>query len=643
MSDRSARWTRSGRAVAGSPAVVAVATWLVFVAVAMAARRRAAGHALHIDVQVLPLAVGVVIALGVAIAVALRRVTPRVAGLFLGLLAGWVSFTLLVTLAGTPYGIGSVYGDCGRTVAAAQQFRLHWGSGDQFIKGNPSQYPPLWFLVWGRVAALLGRNAYQIQGVYQGIGLGAVVLLAGGCWRLVLSWPRAVAAAAVTSGLLLVSYGYDPCKGHEISAALLSAPALLFLHLTVLAVFAGGRRWWAAALAGAVTGVAFLLYQLFVVFSLPGLLVLWGVLAIRAKQVRMLAAHLGVAAGAAFVVTSWYLVPLVPRLLSNSYPRASDPLMVFYTVTSAPGVPVGLNTVIGVVVLAAVALLAWSPRRPLAAGIVAVIASAVLVQTLALFNIVRGGESFYSYRTVPWLVVVCAAAVVVLADPARLPAGVVERGRLHVVPLRRVLGAGLAVLLLFTVQSAWTRWHAPTVGVEAQAPTYLQQEAHNGSALAYLTPLPDCARTRGLPASSGTTFCFPAAAVQRCVVDVFGPDERPVLVSYDDRMAEFYGDHQYLGTNGGATNALDAWAERVKVLQQLATEADPATFLAAVRNTKFGRIDGFVLAAQRQGTWRWVAQIYHGKLGIDFTPGQFTDPAWRLCRVGPVVVALDTG
>jgi hypothetical protein len=621
-----------------APAILAVVIWLFAIGAGLVVRHRDAMHALHVDVQVLPLAVGVVLALAVAATIALRPVTPALAGVFLGLLAGWISFQLLVTLAGTPYGIGSIYGDCGRTVAAAEQFRWHWGSADQFIQGNPSQYPPLWFWVWGRAAALLGRHAYQIQGIFQAVGLGGVVLLTGCAWRLLLSWQRATLAAAATSGLLLVSYGYDPCKGHEISAALLSLPALLLAHLLVVDAIAGRRRWWAAALAGALTGVAFLLYQLFVVFSLPGLLVLWIALALRAKRVQLVAAHLAVAAVAGLVVTSWYLIPLVPKLLSNTYPRAADPLMVFFTVGAAPGLPVSAYNLIGVVCLLAVALLAWSPRRPVAAALIAVIGSALFVQVAALFNIVKGGESFYSYRTVPWLIVVCGAALVALGRVQ-----VVLTGR-----VRRLVAVAVALTLLSGVHTAWGRWHEPSIGVEAQAATYLadrvvQNQPVTG-VLAYATPQPNCSRVPGYPAHVLMTPCFPAAGVQRCVTSVLGPsDPRPVLVSYDDRMAAFFGDHLYLGTNGGATNALDAWPERLKVLHALANQPDPRQFLDEVRHTRFGRIRGFVLSVQRDGRWRWVAQVYHGKITVDFNASQFTDRAWHICRVRTTVVALDPG
>ncbi|MDQ1684544.1 MAG: galactan 5-O-arabinofuranosyltransferase [Frankiaceae bacterium] len=621
-----------------APALSAVLVWLAFVGAGLIVRHEVAARALHVDVQTTPLAVGFVLVIAVALVVWRRGVTPALAGVFLGLLAGWVSFQFLISLAGTPYGIGSVYGDCGRTVAAAEQFRWHWGSSDQFIKGNPSQYPPLYFWIWGRLAALTGRHAYQVQGVYQSVSLGAVILLAAGAWRLVLSWPRAVAAAAVTSGLLLVADGYDPCKGHEISAALLTAPVLLFTHFVVLAAIAGRRRWWAAALAGALAGLALLLYQLFVLFSLPGLLVFWIVVAYRGKQLRALIAHLAVAAAAGFAVVSWYVVPLVPRLLSNHYPRASDPLMVFFTLGNAPGLPVTGNLVIAVVALAAAGLLAWRPARPAAAAIIAIIASALLVQVLALFNVVKGGESFYSYRTVPWLIVICGAAVVVLVDVAVPPPGAT----------RRVVAVGAALLLLVSMHSAWSKWHQPSVGVEAQADTYLADRVANhepvSNELAYVTPLPNCDRVRGLPASVSTTVCFPASAAQQCVHAALGDrDPRPVLVSYDDRMAEFFGDHLYLGTNAGATNALDAWPERVGVLESLAAQQDPQRFLDATRHTKFGRIRGYVLAVQRNGEWRWVTQIYHGHRTIDFAEAQFTDPAWHICRSRSTVIAIDTG
>lgn len=629
------------------PGLVAVAVWGCFCAAGLLVRATQATHALRVGVQVLPLAAGIVLAVAAAVAVGRRQVTPVLAGVLLGALAGWVSFALFTALAGTPYGIGALTGDCGRTVAAAEQFRYHVSSTDQFIKGNPAQLPPLWPWLWGRAAALAGREAYQVQGVVQAAGLGLVVLATGWAWRLVTAWPRAVAAAGLTSGLLLVSLGYDPCKGYEIGSALITLPVLLFLHLAVLSVLAGGRRWGSAALAGVLLGLCFLLYQLFPAFGALGLVTLWVVLALRGRRLPALLAHLAVTAAAGFVTVSWYLLPFVSRLLSNDFPRAPDPLMVLLTTNSVPGLPLTLGTTLAAVSLLALATLAWRPREPLAQGLIALVAAGVAVQLLGLLNVVRGGESLFSYRSVPWLVAVCGGTVALLAErPLRALVRAVGAGR-DPAALRRVAAAALGVFLLVGTHTAWTYWHAPTMGVEALPATFLQKqvtEGHNRTALAYATTLPTCRRVAGLPRTAATTTCFPGTEVQRCIRTAFhDPAARPVLVAYDGRAGMYFGNKLYLGDNAGATGPLDAWLERRKELQRLATVIDPATFLESVRHTAFGPIDGFVLAAQRSGTWRWVAQTYHGKAVIDFTPAQFSDPAWHVCRTGPTVVALQGG
>ncbi|MDQ1686371.1 MAG: hypothetical protein QOC82_3108, partial [Frankiaceae bacterium] len=113
-------WREHRWVTTAAPAGAALGTWLVLVLLALPIRHRFGPHALSAGHQALPLALGVLLVLGAGILLIRRPVTPVLAGVLLGAMAGWVSFSLLVILAGTPFPSGGMYGDCGRTVAAAQ-------------------------------------------------------------------------------------------------------------------------------------------------------------------------------------------------------------------------------------------------------------------------------------------------------------------------------------------------------------------------------------------------------------------------------------------------------------------------------------------------------------------------------------------
>jgi hypothetical protein len=623
-----------------TPALAALGTWLLFVALALPIRRHFASYALSVRDQVLPLSVGVLLVLAAGAILVRRPIRPVTAGVLLGAMAGWVSFALLVILAGTPFPSGGMYGDCGRTVAAAQRFTSHWGSADQFTRGEPSSYPPLWFWVWGRSAALFGKSAWQVGGLFQGTALGFVVLVTGFAWRLLLSWPRAVAATAATAGILFGPYHFDPCKGHEISATMLIVPAVLFAHLVVVDVLAGRQRRLAAAGAGLFLGICLLLYQVVVLFAVIGLLVLWIVGAVRAKRLAALGLHVACAAAAGFVAISWYLIPLIPLQLHNKYPRGRDPLMVFYAFSHQPGLFTG-SLSITVAALVGAVLVAVFIRHPLAQGIATIAVTCVVIQAVALLNVVKGGENFYSYRTYYVLVVLSATSIVLFLDFSMWPQRVRAAVALRPFALRR---AGVVIgvaLLLFAVDQTWVGWHAPITPLETLARDYPQSAGKTQPGRAYLTPTPNCGHVRGLPKSIATAPCFPAARIQDCIKQTYGDGAYPVLVSYDERLAGFYGDYEYFGNNPGAGGPYDARPERFAYMRSLSTSVNAAALLAGARRTPFGPIEGFVLAVQNSGQYRWAGQVYRGKIEVDFAPRLFDDPAWAVCRSNKTIVLLD--
>jgi len=633
--------TLRDRLVAGGvPAAAAFGTWLLFVLIAIPIRRHFGPHALSARTQVLPLGVGVLLVLAAAALVVRRPIRPVVAGVLLGAMAGWVSFSILVILAGTQFPAGGMYGDCGRTVAAAQRFRLSWGSGDQFISGHPSWYPPLWFWLWGRSAAFAGKDAWQIGAVFQGTGLGLIVLVTGFAWRLVLRWPRALAATAATTAILFGPYHFDPCKGHEISATMLVVPAALFAHLVVVDVLAGRQRKLAAAGAGLFLGVCLLLYQIVVIFPIVGLLVLWIVGAVRAKRLASLGIHIACAAAAGFVAISWYVIPLIPVQLHNKYPRGRDLLMVYYGFSHLPGLFTGSITITLTAIVAAV-LVAVFVRTPLGQGVATIAVASILIQGVALLNIVKGGEDFYSYRTYYILIVLAATSIVLFTDPLLLPVRTQAMLAVRRFAIRRAVVALGVGLMLFAVDQAWAGWHAPITPLEALAKNYPQTAASSQAARAYVTPLPNCGKVRGLPASIHTAPCFPAARIQDCINQTYGKGALPILVAYDERLAGFYGDYYYLGNDGGAGGPYDALPQHQAYLRSLAKATDAADLLAKSRHTPFGPIQGYVLSVQRNGDYRWVAQIYHGKQIVNFKPELFADPAWAVCRTGSAIVLLD--
>src|SRR5690606_37246647 len=128
-------------------------------------------------------------AVAVGLAVALRfprAIWPPVAA---GLLASWTFLALRVSLHGTPFGFGGLRDDAGRITAMAVRHSATWVPSDAWIPGLPSEYPPLYFLVTGRLAALLDIPAWRVLPDVAAFVIAATVVVLFLLWqRLVPGW-----------------------------------------------------------------------------------------------------------------------------------------------------------------------------------------------------------------------------------------------------------------------------------------------------------------------------------------------------------------------------------------------------------------------------------------------------------------------
>ena len=645
-----APWRRA--ATAAVPVILAVAAWAALAGGALLLRPRLGPQALDAGPQTLSLAVGVTLAVLLAAWAVWRPVGDRYAALALGLVAGWASFFVIVTLAGTPYGISGLSADCGRTTAMAERYTTTWASADPMIVGLPSQYPPLYFWLWGRASAGLGVQAWEVMGVWQGLALGAGVLATGLLWRTTTTWLRAAPAAAVGLGLLYGSASWDPCKNHEGLSMLLAVPVFMLAHLAVVSVARDGRlRLGRAAAWGALVSICFLTYQLWVTYSLPVLLVVWLVVAFRARRVGRVLIHLLVAGAVAALVASWYVVPLALALRADPAARVDDPLMVLTSLITPPGLPAmsGITFVAGLLGLVIVAL-RWPSSR--AALFAALAGASLLVEAAGLWNVVRGGESLFSYKAAPWLLVVLGTAVVVLPPqrwwqwsawrPPSGPAIEADSGARLSSAQRRRVGAVVALaLVLASVTQLWSIRRAPVVGVDTLASVYSKTHAKDRTAMAYLTALPNCGRVRGLPGSIETLPCYPAEAIDRCLTDALGPAALPVLVAWSNQASVFRPNHLLLGLDATGGGPLEEWAQRYDWLATLPGISDPAAFARAARSGPFGPVDGFVLEDDGKGGGLVTYRHFRTAYPLTFQLGQFDPAEYAVCRVPGGFVAVD--
>src|SRR5665647_3040797 len=112
---------------------------------------------------VAPLAYGLAAGLVIGL-LALRVHSDVISGVGAGLFSAWSGWAIAANLIGTPYGYGSMGGDAGRMTALATYFSTTWRPSDAADPSLPSEYPPLYPMMIGRVAAWSGHSAWSLLG-----------------------------------------------------------------------------------------------------------------------------------------------------------------------------------------------------------------------------------------------------------------------------------------------------------------------------------------------------------------------------------------------------------------------------------------------------------------------------------------------
>ena len=199
---------------------------------------------------------------------------------------------------GTPFAFGGLGSDAGRLAAMANRYSHAWRSSDAIVPSVPSNYPPLFPWLVGRLSALFHVPAWRLLSPAEAIALSFAVIAGYLLWRGLLPGPVALALSLP----VLVCFSL-PEKAYEILALAVFIP-------WAVATFGDpprGRLHWLPA--GLIGGLSIVLYWAFIVFGALGVLALavltWRGSPDRARYVR----HVTLTILVAVVVASWYWIP----------------------------------------------------------------------------------------------------------------------------------------------------------------------------------------------------------------------------------------------------------------------------------------------------------------------------------------------
>jgi Arabinofuranosyltransferase N terminal len=595
-----------------NPSLAALVTWLVCLPVAFVGARLGPADPFRLRVAMIPV---VVLVAGVVVAgVVSRRVPAELAsGIGAGLFGGWVAFTLRVALHGTPFGFGGVGADPGRLAAMAGTYSRTWASADGIVPSVPSNYPPLFPWLVGRASALAGVPAWKLLGPAEAITLSFAVVAGYMLWRRLLPGPVAL---AVTLPVLL---GFSlPDKAYEILALAVLVP-------WAIATFGDpprGRLHWLPA--GLIGGLTLLLYWGFLIYAVPGIVVLaaltWRASADRAGYVR----HVALTVLLGLAVASWYLIPYLGWGLLHGSSQVEyqyqgggiqDSPLLFLAPT-----PLGVLQLIGVIGLVWYRGRVWwgKPLLLLIAG-----TYAYWLLGLAAFIV---ANHHLLLQDTPRLIAPMLAAAGVLTIAQAAP-GIVRRLSIGTVPG----GLGTLSLCLLSIFVAITVWQAWMPGGPGQLTGLYQPSvstAKNDATLAFTQPLPDGSYSPAAPSGIRQPW-FPTDPIKKDVASVLGKGAQPVTLSTSEQLFPFVSWPGYIAVTRSAAGIDTDWPARYMALRKLSHITDPAAFAAAAAHTAFGPIDVFILLPNKKGQWAWTpAAAQDGP--VTFTKAQFSSGAFKV-------------
>jgi hypothetical protein len=467
------------------------------------------------------------------------------------------AMALTGALAGTPYGPGGLGGDQTFRTAAVTRFADSWHNADFTSKGLPSFYPPTYFWVLGRLAAVLGVEPWRMLKVGAIVTALAVPMVAFVLWRRVV--PERV-AALVSVVTIVVENFYEPYSWLVIVAFV---PWWLEV---VTGVRRSGQPPGNRVLLGAVGALLIITYWYFFTVGV----VAWVVKLIADRRDggidRRQVGRTAAIAGVALVASAVYWLPLTLSIAMADHPES---LGNRWFSTSHPELPLPMFdfNATGVVALVGVGYLAWAYRRDVVARGLAALLAAAYAWYLIGAVAADADRPLLSFRAKPLIpLILLSAGVIALVHLVEIAVNHPRRADLTRADLTRV---GITVGILLGVYAAQG----------------FVDDVRD-------SPYTESARAAARPDDSPPEPS--AAALQRTIESEVGGRHAVLLSNRVDVLA-LYPNHAFVVWDAHYANPASEFGHRIEFLDTLSRVDDPASFRALVEHNPYDAIDAFVL------------------------------------------------
>ncbi|TFV56737.1 arabinofuranosyltransferase [Mycobacterium sp. PS03-16] len=513
-------------------------------------------------------------------------------------------------------------------ISVDQQFRTEYltrfadtaALHDMTYYGLPPFYPPGWFWLGGRLAALTGTPAWEMFKPWSIVSIAIAVVLAFVLWAALIRFSYALIVSTATTATMLA---YSPAEPYAAIIAVLLPPVfvLAWSGLRAAGREGSGRAGWAAIVAvGIFLGVAALFYTLLLGYAAFTLTIMAFTVAVARRSVEPLLRLLVIAVVSGGIA----LIGWGPYLLAaaRGEPAESGTAMHYLPDDGAVlSFPMLSFTLLGALCLVGTIWLVVRARTSTRAGGLAVAVLTVYGWSLLSMLTTLAGTTLLSFRLQPTLVILLTAAGVF---------GFIEaaRGLADSFSSRRLLAVAGAVGLI--------------------------------GALTFSQDIPDVLRSDITVAYTDTDGYGERAdrrppgaeryyrEVDAAILDATGrPRSETVVLTADYSFLSFYPYYGFQGLTSHYANPLAQFEQRAAAIASWATLSTPDQFVDALDAMPWEPPSVFLMRRGANDTYtlRLASDVYPNqpnvrRYQVALDAALFDDPRFQVTDIGPFVLAI---
>ena len=493
------------------------------------------------------------------------------------------------------------------------------GPHDMTYYGLPPFYPPGWFWIGGRLAALTGTPAWEMFKPWAIISITITIALAFVLWAAMIRFEYALIVATATAAATLA---YSPAEPYAAIITVLLPPVFVLAWSGLRGATRNGG--WAAVLGvGVFLGVAALFYTLLLAYAAFTLTIMAIVLAIARRRAEPLLRLAAIAAlSTAIALLGWgpYLIAAI-----KGEPADSGTAQHYLPTAGAQlEFPMLHFTLLGALCMLGTLWLIWRARSSTRAAALAIAVLAVYAWSVLSMLTTLAGTTLLSFRLQPTLTVLLTAAgafgfiEVTHAVAARVR---LQNGR-RVVAVAATLGAIGALTF------------------SQDIPDVLRSDI----AVAYTDTDGDGQRADRRPPGSEQYY----REIDTKIREVTGrPRNETVVLTADYSFLSYYPYYGFQGLTSHYANPLAQFEKRADAIESWATLTDADAFIAALDKLPWKPPTVFLMRRGADDTYtlRLASDVYPNqpnvrRYHVALDEALFDDPRFEVSTVGPFVLAI---